>query len=148
VSLRIKPREKLLPDALVPELIAPCGMDCGLCMGYVRDKNRCLGCRAGDEGKAKSCLACSIRTCEVIQSGESAFCGSACERFPCPRLKRLDARYRAKYRMSMLENLQVISEKGVEAFVVSEQERWACPECGGLQCVHTPECVYCGHVLP
>ena len=148
MPLRVKPREKLLPDVLTPELIAPCGMDCGLCMVYVRDKHGCLGCRAGDEGKAKSCLACSIRNCETIQAGESAFCGSDCERFPCPRLKRLDARYRAKYRISMLENLRFIRAKGVGAFVVSEQVRWACPECGGLQCVHTPECVYCGHARP
>ncbi len=148
MPLRVKPREKLLPDVLVPELIAPCGMDCGLCMVYVRDKNGCLGCRAGDEGKAKSCLACTIRNCEVLRSGESAFCSSDCERFPCPRLKRLDARYRTKYRMSMLENLQVIRDVGVDAFAASEQERWACPGCGGLQCVHTPECVYCGHVWP
>jgi hypothetical protein len=143
----VKPREKLLPQVLVPELIAPCGMNCGLCMAYVRDKNRCLGCRAGDEGKAKSCLACTIRNCETLCSSESGFCID-CERLPCPRLKRLDARYRTKYRMSMLENLQAIRAIGVEAFVVSEQERWACPACGSLQCVHTPECVYCGHVWP
>ena len=146
MPLRVEPREKLLPDVLAPELIAPCGMDCGLCMVFVRDKNGCLGCRAGDEGKAKSCLACSIRNCEVIRSGEEDFCSGECARFPCARLKRLDVRYRLKYRMSMLENLQAIQDKGVDAFVVSERQRWVCPECGGLQCVHTPECVYCGHV--
>ncbi len=146
MPLRVRPREKLSPQELVPDLIAPCGMDCGLCMAYVRDKNRCPGCRAGDEGKSKSCLACTIRNCETLRSGESDFCSIDCERFPCPRLKRLDARYRTKYRMSMLENLQAIRNVGVEAFVVSEQERWACPGCGGLQCVHTPECVYCGLV--
>ena len=138
MPLRVKLREKLSPQGLVRDLIAPCGMDCGLCMAYVRDKNRCLGCRAGDEGKAKSCLACTIRNCEILRSGESAFCSSDCDRFPCPRLKRLDARYRTKYRMSMLENLQAIRDVGIEAFVASEQERWACPSCGGLQCVHTP----------
>ncbi len=148
MPLRVNPRERLLPDALAPELIAPCGMDCGLCMAFVRDKNGCLGCRAGDEGKAKSCLACSIRNCEVIRSDEAAFCSSDCGKFPCPRLKRLDARYRAKYRMSMLENLRVIHDEGIEAFVAAEQGRWACPQCGGLQCVHTPECVYCGHAWP
>lgn len=146
MPLRIKPRDKLLPDVLVPQLIAPCGMNCGLCMAFVRDKKGCLGCRAGDEGKAKSCVACSIRTCDMINSGEMIFCGSECERFPCPRLKRLDARYRQKYRMSMLENLRVIHDQGVDAFVAAERERWACPECSGLQCVHTLECVYCGHV--
>ena len=146
MPLRVKPRQKLQPDVLAPELIAPCGMDCGLCMAFVRDRNGCLGCRAGDEDKAKSCLACSIRSCEVIRSGEADFCSDDCGRFPCPRLKRLDARYRQKYRMSMLENLRAIQARGVAAFVDSERERWVCPECGGLQCVHTPECVYCGHV--
>ena len=143
----MKPKEKLSPRALVAELIAPCGMDCGLCVGYVRDKKRCPGCRAGDEGKAKSCLACAIRNCKMLQSGESGFCVD-CDRFPCPRLKRLDLRYRTKYRMSMLENLKAIRDLGVEAFLSSERERWACPGCGGLQCVHTPECIYCGHVWP
>ena len=147
MPLRVKPRVKHLPQVLEPELIAPCGMNCGLCMVYVRDKRRCLGCRAGDEGKAKSCLACSIRNCETLRWSESGFCFD-CEKFPCPRLTRLDARYRTKYRMSMLENLQEIQDVGVEAFVAKERERWACPECGGLQCVHTPECVYCGHVWP
>jgi hypothetical protein len=147
MPLRVSPRERLLPEVLIPELIAPCGMNCGLCMVYVRDRNGCLGCRAGDEGKAKSCLACTIRNCESIRSGGSVFCGE-CDSFPCPRLKRLDARYRMKYRMSMLENLQAIRDAGVRAFVASEQLRWACPECGALQCVHTSECLYCGHVWP
>jgi hypothetical protein len=102
-------------------------MDCGLCMRYVRDKNGCLGCRAGDEGKAESCLACTIRNCEVPRSGESAFCSSDCERFPCPRLKRLDARYRMTYRMSMLDNLHAIRDQGVEAFGLLGH---AGPECG------------------
>jgi hypothetical protein len=144
VPLRVKPREKLTPQTLRPELIAPCGMNCGLCMVHVRDKNGCLGCRAGDEGKSESCLACTIRNCETLRSSESGFCIER-GRLPCPRLKRLDARYRAKYRMSMLENLHAIRDAGIEAFVASEQERWVCPECGGLQCVHVPECVYCGH---
>jgi hypothetical protein len=145
MPLRVKPREKLLPEALAPQLIAPCGMDCGLCAVYVRDKKRCLGCRAGDEGKAKSCLECRIRNCDALRSPESGFCVD-CAQFPCARLKRFDARYRAKYRMSPIENLRQIRRIGIGAFVESEKERWACPECGGLQCVHVPECVYCGHV--
>jgi hypothetical protein len=48
----------------------------------------------------------------------------------------------------MLDNLEAINDAGIEACVASDQERWACPGCGGLQCVHTLECVYCGHVWP
>jgi hypothetical protein len=145
--LKVKPGEKLMPQALLPALVAPCGMNCGLCMRYLRDKDRCQGCRSGDDGKAKSVLACKIRKCEKIRTFESEFC-SECADLPCPRLKRLDVRYREKYRMSMLNNLQAIREVGVDAFVESERERWACRECGGLRCVHTAECIYCGNVWP
>jgi hypothetical protein len=145
--LRVKPGRRVLPSELKSELIAPCGMDCGLCMCYLRDKNTCKGCRSGDEGKAKSVLACTIRGCKTALESETGTCAE-CAKLPCPRLKRLDVRYREKYRMSMLENLRVIREDGLEALVDSEQRRWACPECGGLQCVHTEECIYCGHVWP
>ena len=141
--LKVKPGEKRTPQALRAELIAPCGMNCGLCMCYLREKNTCEGCRSGDEGKAKSVLACTIRKCEAVRVSESGFC-SDCAKLPCPRLKRLDARYRKKYRMSMLENLRTIREDGIVLFVESERERWTCPECGGVQCVHTAECIYCG----
>jgi hypothetical protein len=141
--LKVKPGKKRTPQALCAELIAPCGMNCGLCMAYLREKNTCEGCRSGDGGKAKSVLACTIRKCETFRMSESGFC-SGCAKLPCPRLKRLDARYRKKYRMSMLENLHTIREGGIVPFVASERERWACPECGGVQCVHTAECIYCG----
>jgi len=146
--LKVKPGKKVLPAALRPELIAPCGMNCGLCMSYLRDKNTCKGCRSGDEGKAKSVLGCTIRKCERVSASESSGFCAECESLPCPRLKRLDARYRHKYRMSMLDNLTAIRQKGVEVFVESERERWACAECGGMQCVHTAECIYCGHAWP
>ncbi len=141
--LNVKPGKRVSPQELHQDLIAPCGMNCGLCMCYLRDKNTCGGCRAGDEGKAKSCLACAIRNCETPRSNESGFCFE-CDVFPCARLKRLDVRYRTKYRMSMLENLEFIRVLGIEAFVESERDRWACPECGGVQCVHTEACIYCG----
>jgi hypothetical protein len=145
--VKVDPGEKVLPAALKPSLIAPCGMNCGLCVGYLRRRNTCGGCRSGDEGKARSVLACTTRTCEKVVTGGSGSC-SDCERIPCPRLRRLDARYRQKYRMSMLENLEAMRERGVEAFLEAERERWARPACGGVQCVHTAECIYCGQVWP
>ena len=142
--LKVKPGEKVFPQAIGADLIAPCGMNCGLCMCYLRNKKTCAGCRTGDEDKAKSCLACTIRKCETPRSNASGFCFE-CDAFPCARLRRLDIRYRTKYRMSMLENLEFIRDAGIEAFVESERIRRACPECGGIECVHTDECIYCGH---
>ena len=142
--LKVKPGEKVFPQALRTDLVAPCGMNCGLCMRHLRDKNTCTGCRSDDDGKAKSVLACGIRKCETLRSNMSGFCFE-CDAFPCERLRRLNIRYDTKYHMSMVQNLEAIRDSGIEVFVESERERWECPECGGVRCVHTDVCIYCGH---
>ena len=123
-------------------LIAPCGMNCGICMAYLRDKNHCVGCWGDDATKMKSCLACIIRNCEKLTQLPSKFCYD-CEQYPCKRLKQLDKRYRTKYEMSMLENLEFIKRNGADAFVQKEAERWKCPHCEGTICVHRKICWTC-----
>ncbi len=135
----------IFPESLDAMMIAPCGMNCGLCLSYHRDKNRCGGCNSDDFSKQKSCTACRIRNCDEIKASAGAFCFE-CSHFPCARLRQLDKRYRTRYGMSMLENLASIRELGLERFVAAERERWRCPECGGVVCVHRERCLHCGHV--
>jgi hypothetical protein len=137
--------DTVYPESLDTTLIAPCGMDCGLCIAHLREKNRCAGCTRDDANKAKHCLVCRIRNCDEIRAAEGDLCFE-CGSFPCSRLRQLDKRYRAKYGMSMIENLESIREVGLEGFVASEKERWKCPGCGGVICVHKDRCIYCGHV--
>jgi hypothetical protein len=121
------------------DLIAPCGMNCRLCWGFLREKNQCPGCRAPAVK-----WACRIRRCKARKT---KFCGG-CEGFPCRRLKQLDRRYRTKYGMSMLENLGSIRSRGIRAFVRNEKQRWLCPACGSILCVHRRECPQCGRGKP
>jgi len=137
--------ETIYPESLHPTMIAPCGMNCGLCIGHLREKNQCSGCNGDDAIKARHCVGCRIRNCDEIKASEGDFCFE-CTRFPCARLRQLDRRYRAKYGMSMIENLESIRELGLEGFVTLEKERWKCAECGGVVCVHREQCIYCGHV--
>jgi len=130
--------------AIRATMIAPCGMNCGTCLAFLREKNRCWGCRGTDELKPGYCVECIIATCGHLKKTKAKFCSSKCPDFPCKRLKALDRRYRTKYQMSMLENLQRIEEKGIRAFVKSERKRWTCPECGGTICVHRDHCPGCG----
>ena len=65
---------------------------------------------------------------------------------PCRRLKDLDKRYRTKYHMSMMENLSHIMKWGLDVFVKSEEERWACSHCGEILSVHKKVCIHCGEV--
>ena len=125
------------------QLIAPCGMNCGICMAYLRVKEKCPGCRGEDAQKKPTCVRCIIKNCQTIINSQSGFCYE-CDTYPCQRLKNLDKRYRAKYRMSMLENLAFIKEKGLVTFVEKEKERWRCKECGGVICVHRGTCSSCG----
>jgi len=122
------------------DLIAPCGMNCGICLGYLRDKKRCPGCRGSDKDKNPSCVRCRIKNC-TKRTGKYCF---ACAGYPCARLKHLDKRYRTKYHMSMLENLGNIKKSGIRTFVKTEAARWACSKCGGVVCVHRGHCFNCG----
>jgi len=60
------------------------------------------------------------------------------------RLKQLDARYRAGYGMSMLENLENIRKSGIGKFARDEKARWAFSGCGGVIDVHRGRCSVCG----
>jgi len=129
------------------ELIAPCGMNCRLCMAYQREKNHCNGCNMDDALKTSvSCLKCIIKNCDTIQNNEPGFCYD-CEKYPCQRLKQLDKRYRLKYHMSMLENLETIKQNGITYFLDQEEKRWACPKCGNIICVHRNICLNCHSVV-
>ncbi len=124
--------------------IAPCGMNCSLCMAYQREKNRCIGCLGPDDNKPKSCVLCTIKNCDKRNPDEGLGYCFQCEKMPCKRLKQLDKRYTGKYHMSMLENLEMIKEQGIERFIENEINRWTCPNCGQLVSVHRDNCIRCG----
>jgi hypothetical protein len=124
-------------------LIAPCGMNCGICMVFLREKNRCPGCRGIDIDKPITRVRCKIKKCTNFRNGRAKFCFE-CGIFPCDNLKHLDKRYRTKYNMSMIENLDNIKSFGIRKFLKNEDVRWTCSQCGGTICVHKGYCIDCG----
>jgi len=111
------------------KLIAPCGMNCGLCYAYLREKNTCPGCASGQLLRT-TCEKCGIKICKE-RKGNYCF---DCDKFPCERLKHMDKRYRAKYGMSEIENLENIKEKGIKVFMIDEEKKWVNSD--GTYCVH------------
>ena len=124
-------------------LIAPCGMNCSICIAYLRDKNKCPGCRLFNKNEPVTIAKCKIKNCATFKSSKSKFCFE-CEEFSCDKLKHLDKRYRTKYNMSMIENLGNIKKFGIKNFVKNEKIRWTCSKCGGTICVHRGSCYICG----
>ena len=127
-------------------LVAPCGMNCGTCIAYMRDKNKCCGCRIESDSKNKSCIQCRIKNCEYLARTHSKFCYD-CEKFPCQRLKQIDKRYRTKYRTSFIQNLLTIKEKGINNFLSNETIKWICPDCGSNLTCHRDKCPTCNRDL-
>ena len=126
------------------ELIAPCGMNCGICLsffGYTMEgkkrKQACVTCRS----RSHRC-AFLKQQCDKLSTKQIEYCFE-CADFPCAKLRALDNRYRNKYGMSMIENLNNIKANGIKQFLKSEQERWKCPSCGGIICVHNGTCYSC-----
>lgn len=124
------------------ELIAPCGMNCRLCMAYQREKKKCSGCNGDNCSKPASCTSCVIKNCVTIKNNNSGLCYE-CAKYPCRRMKQLDKRYQTKYHMSMIENLENIRQNGMEAFLQNEEIRWTCKECGNIVSVHRDVCQVC-----
>ena len=129
------------------ELIAPCGMNCALCSSYLANKNNlkekgikmpyCDGCRPRD----KKCAFLKKR-CQLLLDNKVRYCYE-CKDFPCHELKTIDKRYRERYRMSMIDNLNFIREKGIDKFLLSERKKWKCRNCEGLICCHNGLCFRC-----
>ncbi|HLO59267.1 MAG TPA: DUF3795 domain-containing protein [Bacteroidales bacterium] len=129
------------------KIIAPCGMNCGLCIGHLRDKKPCGGCyRIDDPNKPKVCRSCKIANCELLAETESGYCFD-CKIYPCTRLKNLDLRYKSKYGMSMIENLDDIKKSGIETFLKAEDLKWKCKVCGATICVHRVFCLNCKTII-
>jgi hypothetical protein len=88
-------------------------------------------------------VGCKIKNCEAFKKEDINFCFE-CKDFPCDNLKHLDNRYRTKYNMSMIENLENIKNFGIKKFLENEGVRWDCPKCYGTICVHNGYCYSCG----
>ena len=122
-------------------------MNCSLCISYLFNKydlnkkgfhkSYCSGCI----NRGKNCTFALGKSCDLIGKGKIRFFYE-CDKFPCNGLKRLDKRYRTKYNMSMIENLNYIKENGMEQFI-AKKNKWKCSDCGDLICCHNGLCLNC-----
>ena len=132
------------------ELIAPCGLNCNVCSGYLAMKNDVKSQGIKNPAYCRGCLlrgrGCSINKsggCELLMKLSVRYCFE-CDEFPCEHLRYIDKHYREGYRMSMIENLEYIKEYGMEKLLTKEEEKWKCPECGGVISCHNGICYSCG----
>jgi len=127
------------------ELVAPCGMNCAICSRYLSHVNglkrsQCIGCRP----RNKRC-SYLFEKCTGINNtlkGNAVFCFE-CDQYPCKQINRMDDRYRINYKMSVKDNLEYISEMGIDKFIKEQYRKYHCSKCGGLISIHNKKCFEC-----
>jgi len=126
------------------DLIASCGMNCSVCIGFFgytmsgkKRKMKCIGCKP----TGKSCAHLK-KYCVKLTKEEIEYCYQ-CNDFPCKQLQKIDDKYRQRFDMSMIDNLEYIRENGMKKFLQKQEEKYKCPNCGGVICVHIGKCYSC-----
>lgn len=122
------------------KLLAPCGINCAICQGYLREKNTCPGCRYNipkESKKSQHRLSCVIKKCKHLAKTKSGFCYE-CEIYPCARMKRLIKRYKERYDYDIEKTFATIRKKGVSEILAQHKNKYSCP--GGTVCVHDGKC--------
>jgi hypothetical protein len=129
------------------QLIAPCGMNCAICSGYLAWKNQtkekgvkfpyCEGCRT----RPRICAWLKKR-CDLLLNDKVEFCYE-CKNFPCDKLEHIDRRYRTHFKTSFLENLETIKKDGIEKLLKNQRKKWRCSGCEGMICCHNGLCFQC-----
>lgn len=132
-------------NPVTEELIAPCGMNCAICSRYLAHVNnikrsQCIGCRPRNARCTYLFAKCTGINHTVKE--DAVFCFK-CDRYPCMQIRRIDDRYRNNYKMSMIENLELIQQKGISRFIQEQYEKYRCKKCGGLISIHNRKCFHC-----
>lgn len=128
--------------AVNPDLLAPCGLYCGVCGVYIahRDNNEKFKDRLAtvygvtpDAVKCKGCLSdepfgycqvCPIKSC----AREKGYDGChQCAEFPCSTIDGFPLPVGKKVIMRAIPQWR---EMGTEQWVAVEETRYVCPECG------------------
>ena len=112
-------------------LVAPCGIDCGICelhtctegselynsmiaRGIPKEKIPCSGCRAVEGNCPVLPAVCTTYTC--VDGKKKEFC-FACDEFPCAMLQPSSDRANILPHNLMVFNLCSIKRMGVENFI-------------------------------
>lgn len=146
------------------ELLAPCGLYCGVCRIYLAHKYNdmefkkgilhtlnsfgvknvndiaCTGCLSKDV-VFTFCRTCPIKDC--IKNKEIKGCYQ-CDEFPCKIINDwpdpLDKRV-------MLRAVPVWRELGTQKWVEEEEKRYKCPNCGNQLFHGVKKCTYCEFIV-
>lgn len=128
-----------MPKQIPDNLLAPCGIACILCHRYCESDNPCQGCREG-KGQSKHCQSCDILKCSQDKGYQYCY---ECDDFPCEKASGFNDYYIQRFGHEFLPNAILMKKEGKAALEKDLAEKWACPQCGDIICIHDNKCSGC-----
>lgn len=132
-----------MPLEIDTQMFAPCGMNCMVCYKHCytkRTRSPCSGCIADGTGKPKHCRDCKIKSCTIGKGITYCF---DCMDFPCKLIKNLEKSYNKRYEESLIESSIIAKTQGIEHLMRLHNEKYRCPQCGGILSLHDKVCSEC-----
>ncbi|MFX1328412.1 MAG: DUF3795 domain-containing protein [Promethearchaeota archaeon] len=147
-------------DEIEKDLLAPCGLYCGVCRIYKAHKDNdlefkreilptlndygaksvddiaCTGCLS-DGAKFHFCQTCPIRDCIKNKKIEGCY---LCDDFPCSIITNWPDPLDKKV---MLRSIPTWRNLGTEKWIEAEEKRYQCPKCGKLLFHGAKKCREC-----
>ncbi len=140
------------------ELVAPCGLYCGVCgiycatvsadqplkeklakaYGDTSDKINCRGCLS--DSVYWYCAVCAIKSC----TKEKRYSGChQCDSFPCDKISNFPV---PEGKKNILRAIPIWRELGTEAFIKGEEKLFSCDNCGTKLFRGARKCRQCGTI--
>lgn len=145
------------------DLLAPCGLYCGVCAIHIADRDnnlkfkerlvdvykpftktiddiKCSGCLSENpENIFGYCQTCPIRDCVKSKGIDGCY---QCNDFPCKFIERFPIPVGKKV---ILRAIPSWKDLGTEKWVEEEEKRYHCPDCGNSLFRGAKRCNICGN---
>jgi hypothetical protein len=141
------------------DLLAPCGLYCGVCAIHIAHKNdnrkfkeilvnvykpltetvddvHCMGCLSDD--KFGYCQVCPIRDCNQDKGFEGCY---QCDKWPCKMIERFPIPVGKKV---ILKTIPKWKELGTTKWVEAVEKQYHCSDCGNPLFRGAKRCNKCG----
>jgi hypothetical protein len=134
-------------------LVGYCGLFCGGCPDFQNTKNKlmkdknnieivCKGCKS--EKTTEWCTICNIKKC-CKEKGFS-YC-LECKLNPCEKLSEFMNQEQYPYHKEVQENMKKLRELGLDKWVMYNEEKYICSNCGCDVNWFEKKCSRCGQDL-
>ncbi len=121
-----------------------CGLYCGACTMMLGTEpgitQKCYGCKS--EAPASHCAECVIKACAISKGFD--FCSQCAELGTCEKIQHFIHDPQYQNGLAVMKNFADIQQVGLQQWLVDQEKRWRCANCGAQHSWWDEVCPQCG----